>query len=113
MISQPEKLQRTPLKEDIERRFIAVCEISTSLNGLVNCRCPGNKDATFRMFVGNFERLFQVTRYKKGLSTDIITQCDKWFRTQKTGNIKNIKYGQKLFTDYSKELFNQGMIIYG
>jgi hypothetical protein len=113
MSPQPEKLQRTPLKEDIERRFVDVCEISTMLNGLVNCSCPGNKDAIFRRFASSFERLFRVTRYKKGLSTDTITKCDKWFTTQKRGNVQNIDYGQKLFTEYSKELFNQGMIIYG
>lgn len=113
MTPQPEKLQRTPLKEGIEHRFVDVCEISTMLNGLVNCSCPGNKDAVFRKFASRFEYLFQITRYKKGISTDIITKCDKWFTAQKRGTYQNIEYGQKLFTEYSTELFNQGLIIYG
>lgn len=114
MISQPEKLQRTPLKEDIEAAFKHTQMKATSLRNTINCRCPGNRDVLFRAFVGNFDYFFGLSNHKKELNEEIVKQCDKWFDLKnKYPSIENINYGLSLFKKYSKELFKQGVLIYG
>ena len=111
---QPEKLSRTPLKEDIEHSFLETSKRATSLRNMVMCKCPGNKDAEYRQFVGQFNYLFDISRHKKGLSADLVDKCDAWFNQMKpASNLRNVKEGLNLYKLYSKELFNQGVLIYG
>ncbi len=113
MISQSEKLQRTPLKEDIEDAFKLTQRRATILRNTTNCKCPGNKDVMFREFIGNFDYLFGLSEYKKELDIDIVKQCEKWFNLKNKRAVnETIEYGLSLFKTYSKELFNKGLIKY-
>lgn len=112
MIPQPEKLQRTPLKENIEDSFKSTRMIASVLRNMINCNCPGNKETAFREFNGTFDYFFGLSEYKEELNTDIITKCNKWFDAKKTASDYNIKIGLALFRNYSQELFTKGLIKY-
>jgi len=110
MITQPEKLQRTPLKEDIEDAFKSTQRKATILRNMVNCKCPGNKDVLFREFVGHFDYLFHLSKYKKEVNKDIVHKISRWFDIKKTA--MHAKNGLDLFEEYSNELFDKSLIKY-
>ena len=114
MQQQPEKLTRTPLKEDIEHSFLETSKRATSLRNIIMCKCAGNKDSEFRMFVGQFNYLFDISSHKTTLSENIITKCETWFmRPKPKAEMRHIIEGLKLYNEYSKELFKQGVLVYG
>lgn len=110
---QPDKLQRTPLREDIEDSFKSTQEQATLLRNMINCKHPGSKDSAFREFNLRFDYFFGVSGFLKELNKDIVHECDRWFDTKKPKATEpNIIKGLSLFKKYSKELFNKGLIKY-
>ena len=113
MQQQPDKLTRTPLKDDIEHSFKETQVRASILRNAINCNCPGNKEAKFREFVGFFDYLFSISRFKKDLDKTVIDKCKKWFRQpNKKANVNTIYTGVDLFEEYSNDLFDKGMIKY-
>ena len=55
MTTTPDKLQQTPLKEDIEASFKLTQMNASMLRNMINCRCPGNTEAAIRKFMGTFD----------------------------------------------------------
>lgn len=114
MISdRPDLLQRTPMKEDIERTYLEATKVSNSLRNILICRCPGAKESKYKLFITHFGYLFDISHHKKDLDKTLIEKCDKWFYTPRsTASRGNIVRGLELYEEYVTELFRLKLLTY-
>lgn len=110
---RPDKFQRTPMKEAIERIYLEATTVSNSLRNILMCRCPGAKEIEYRKFNTAFGYLFDITHHKKDLNKELINRCQKWSLTPRsTASKNNIIGGLKLYDEYVAELFRLKVLTY-
>lgn len=109
----PDRIQRTPMKESIERTYLESTKTSNALRNILISRCAGSKDIKYKQFIMHFGYLFNISHYKKDLDKDLIGKCNRWFNTphSKASN-KNVQGGLKLYDEYVLELFRLKMLTY-
>lgn len=108
-----DNIQRSPMKEAIERAYFEADEHSGRLRDIIMARVPGSREIEYRAFIRYFGKLFDKTKNKSDIDMDVMNACKKWFHTPRaTPSKNNIMKGLKLYDNYVTELFIHKLLKY-
>lgn len=106
-------IQRSPMKEGIEKVYLQTTETSSLLRDIVMARVPGVRENEYKSFIRLFGYLFNISKNKTDLDKDVVTKCRIWFNTPRSSSsTKNIMKGLKLYDEYVTELFVHKLLKY-
>lgn len=106
-------IQRSPMKEDIEKVYLQTTDKSSLLRDIVMARVPGVRENEYKSFIRLFGYLFDISKHKTDLDKDVVTKCKTWFHTPRSSpSTKNIMKGLKLYDEYVTELFVHKLLKY-